>query len=256
MVAILALMLNTEHDTVNDVLVGAAVVLTVASAAQYFWAARGHLLGERRGAVTAGQVVLVVAAYLGGSLPFGYWAGRLHGIDIRQQGSGNTGATNVWRVLGKRAGIPVLVLDIAKGFVPALIGLQIAGAGTAIVAGAAAVVGPHLPDPARLRRRQGRRHQRRCGARGDAGARHRAGAWCSRSCCGCSGMSRWPRWSAAVLYPVTCLLTGEPWPVIVFGAIAALGIVVRHRANIGRLRAGTESQTRSFGRGAPGRGAT
>jgi glycerol-3-phosphate acyltransferase PlsY len=61
---------------------------------------------------------------------------------------------------------------------------------------------------------------------------------------------------AACLYPLTCLLTGEPWPVIVFGAIAALGIVARHRANIGRLRAGTESQTRSFGRGAPGRGAT
>ncbi len=49
MAAILALMLNTEHDTINDVLVGAAVVLTVASAAQYFWAARGHLLGDAAG---------------------------------------------------------------------------------------------------------------------------------------------------------------------------------------------------------------
>ncbi len=49
MVAILALMLNTEHDIVNDVLVWVAVLLTVASAAQYFWAARGHLLGDAAG---------------------------------------------------------------------------------------------------------------------------------------------------------------------------------------------------------------
>jgi glycerol-3-phosphate acyltransferase PlsY len=92
--------------------------------------------------VSAEQVILVVCAYLGGSLPFGYWAGRLQGIDIRTVGSGNTGATNVWRVLGKRAGIPVLVLDIAKGFVPALIGLHIAGPGPAILAGAAAAAAP------------------------------------------------------------------------------------------------------------------
>ena len=146
MVAILALML--EHRARHDQRRAGrpAVVLTVASAAQYFWAAREPPARRRGGApVTAGQVVLVVAAYLGGSLPFGYWAGRLHGIDIRQHGSGNTGATNVWRVLGKRAGIPVLLLDIAKGFVPALIGLQIAGAGTAIVAGAAAVAGHTFP---------------------------------------------------------------------------------------------------------------
>ena len=205
--------------------------------------------------MTAGQVILVVAAYLGGSLPFGYWAGRLHGIDIRQAGSGNTGATNVWRVLGKRVGIPVLLLDIAKGFVPALIGLQMAGAGTAIVAGAAAVVGHTFPVF--------------LGFGGGKGMATSAGVvlavtpvqglvlavvfvvvlWLFRYVSLASMV-------AAVLYPITCLLTGEPWPVIAFGAIAAVGIVARHRSNIGRLRAGTESQTRSFGRGAPGRGAT
>jgi glycerol-3-phosphate acyltransferase PlsY len=61
--------------------------------------------------------------------------------------------------------------------------------------------------------------------------------------------------TAAVLYPVTCIVAGEPWPVIAFAVVAAAGIVVRHRANIGRLRAGTESRTRAFGRGAPRRGA-
>ena len=205
--------------------------------------------------MTAGQVILAVAAYLGGSLPFGYWAGRLRGIDIRTEGSGNTGATNVWRVLGKRAGIPVLLLDIAKGLVPALVGLQIAGAGTAIVAGAAAVAGHTFPVL--------------LGFSGGKGVATSAGVvlavtplhgialvivfaivlWLFRYVSLASMI-------AAALYPITCAATGEPWPVILFGAIATLGIVARHRANIGRLRAGTENQTRSFGRGAPGRGGT
>jgi glycerol-3-phosphate acyltransferase PlsY len=60
--------------------------------------------------------VLLVGSYLLGSIPFGYLAGRLVGIDIRQAGSGNVGATNVVRVLGKRYGYPVFALDVLKGF--------------------------------------------------------------------------------------------------------------------------------------------
>src|SRR4029453_17479031 len=60
--------------------------------------------------------VLLVGSYLLGSIPFGYLAGRLVGIDIRQAGSGNVGATNVVRVLGTRYGYPVLALDFLKGF--------------------------------------------------------------------------------------------------------------------------------------------
>jgi glycerol-3-phosphate acyltransferase PlsY len=59
--------------------------------------------------------VLLVGSYLLGSIPFGYFAGRLVGIDIRQAGSGNVGATNVVRVLGKRYGYPVFALDVLKG---------------------------------------------------------------------------------------------------------------------------------------------
>ena len=55
-------------------------------------------------------------SYLLGSIPFGYLAGRLAGIDIREVGSGNVGATNVVRVLGKQYGYPVFVLDVLKGF--------------------------------------------------------------------------------------------------------------------------------------------
>src|SRR5258708_8789289 len=64
--------------------------------------------------------LVIVASYLFGSIPFGYLVARWRGIDIRQAGSGNIGATNVWRVLGARYGLLVFVLDFAKGAVPVL----------------------------------------------------------------------------------------------------------------------------------------
>ncbi len=60
--------------------------------------------------------IIAVAAYLLGSIPTGYLAGRAKGIDIRTVGSGNIGATNAMRALGKPAGIFVLLVDAAKGF--------------------------------------------------------------------------------------------------------------------------------------------
>ena len=59
--------------------------------------------------------VVVIASYLLGSIPFGYLAGRMAGIDIRNCGSGNVGATNVIRTLGKSYGYPVFALDFLKG---------------------------------------------------------------------------------------------------------------------------------------------
>src|SRR6266705_579201 len=70
--------------------------------------------------------VLLVGSYLLGSIPFGYLAGRLVGIDIRQAGSGNVGATNVVRVLGKRYGYPVFALDFLKGFGAVMISMLMA----------------------------------------------------------------------------------------------------------------------------------
>ncbi len=61
---------------------------------------------------------LVAAAYLVGSIPTGYLVGKRRGVDVRQQGSGNIGATNVARTLGRRLGVLVLVLDALKGAVP------------------------------------------------------------------------------------------------------------------------------------------
>jgi glycerol-3-phosphate acyltransferase PlsY len=60
--------------------------------------------------------VVVIGSYLLGSIPFGYLAGRIAGIDIRKCGSGNVGATNVIRTLGKGYGYPVFVADFLKGF--------------------------------------------------------------------------------------------------------------------------------------------
>ena len=66
------------------------------------------------------NILYIVAGYLIGSVPFGYIAGKLNGIDLREHGSRNIGATNAVRVLGKAWGIPVFFMDFLKGFVPLL----------------------------------------------------------------------------------------------------------------------------------------
>lgn len=64
------------------------------------------------------NLLYIIAAYLIGSIPFGYLAGRLNGIDLREHGSRNIGATNAMRVLGKKWGIPVFIGDFLKGLLP------------------------------------------------------------------------------------------------------------------------------------------
>ena len=67
--------------------------------------------------ITVGSVSLLILAYMMGSIPTAVWIGKaFYGIDVREYGSGNAGATNTFRVLGKKAGIPVMLLDILKGF--------------------------------------------------------------------------------------------------------------------------------------------
>ncbi len=99
-------------------------------------------------------VVGVVLAYLLGSIPSAYLAGKwIRGIDLREHGSGNLGATNALRVLGARIGIPVLAFDIAKGAVPVALFARWFDAGTsainpdwyAIVCGVAAILGHVRP---------------------------------------------------------------------------------------------------------------
>lgn len=75
-----------------------------------------------------GTALGVAVAYILGSLPFGYWVARSRGVDIQKVGSGNTGATNVLRALGPQAAIPVLLLDVVKGFGGAWLGQTLAAA--------------------------------------------------------------------------------------------------------------------------------
>ncbi|MEX1049587.1 MAG: glycerol-3-phosphate 1-O-acyltransferase PlsY [Akkermansiaceae bacterium] len=66
-----------------------------------------------------------LTAFLLGSIPFGFIIAKAKGIDIRQHGSGNIGATNVLRVMGKKFGIPCLILDALKGFIPTLLAISL-----------------------------------------------------------------------------------------------------------------------------------
>ena len=105
-------------------------------------------------------ILVLVGSYLLGSIPFGYLAGRIGGIDIRKAGSGNIGATNVLRVLGKRYGYPVFVFDFLKGLGAVRIAMTMAMAVrpestspevVGILAAVSAVIGHSFPIWLKLR---------------------------------------------------------------------------------------------------------
>lgn len=91
---------------------------------------------------------LIIISFLFGSIPFGYLLGLLKGVDIRKRGSGNVGATNVARVLGKKYGVVVYILDFLKGFIPTYIAVKLYGleSWTVTWVGLAAVLG-HMFSP-------------------------------------------------------------------------------------------------------------
>jgi len=187
------------------------------------------------------DLVVIVAAYLLGSVPFGYLLPRLvRGEDVRRHGSGNVGATNVWRVYGRMLGIPVVVLDVAKGFVPALVGLELGGAWVGVLAGSAAMVG-HA-RPVFLGFGKGGKMVATAGGVAFALA-PLAAATCLALWILVFAVVRYASLasiSAALALPVLCLAFGSSWPVVGFGAAAAIGVVALHRHNVGRLLAGTE----------------
>ena len=92
------------------------------------------------------EILLILFGYLLGSVPTGFILGLMAGIDVRNAGSGNVGATNVARVAGKRRGVLTLIGDTAKGVVPVILALQMgAGLTITVLAGAAAFVGHLYP---------------------------------------------------------------------------------------------------------------
>ncbi len=97
----------------------------------------------------------IITSYLLGSIPFGYLAGKLAGVDVRSEGSGNIGATNVLRVLGKKYGYTVFIADVLKGFAAVRLALFFdgwrQGSLMGILAAVCAVVGHSFPIWLRFR---------------------------------------------------------------------------------------------------------
>ena len=189
--------------------------------------------------------LIIVGGYILGSMPWGYWLPLLvKHDDIRKHGSGNIGGTNVWRVYGWKLGLPVVLLDTAKGFAPAFVGTIVVSHLVGVLAGAAAMLGHWRP--LFLRWQRGGKIVATTGGAflgvapvvGGIGA----GVWIAVFL-----VFRYASLAsivAALSLPLTAVLLDEPWPVIVFAAAAAAGVVLLHRANIARLRAGTENRFR------------
>jgi glycerol-3-phosphate acyltransferase PlsY len=92
------------------------------------------------------EILLILFGYLMGSVPVGFILGSRAGIDVREAGSGNVGATNVARVVGKRQGILTLIADTAKGFLPVILAMQLgASLAATVLVGAAAFLGHLYP---------------------------------------------------------------------------------------------------------------
>jgi glycerol-3-phosphate acyltransferase PlsY len=185
--------------------------------------------------------ILVVAGYLAGSLPFGYWVVRgFKHVDIRAVGSGNIGATNVWRTYGRWYGVPVVLLDVLKGFVPALVATITVSHLAGVLAGGAAMLG-HA-RPVFLKFEKGGKMVATCGG-------VFFGVAPLVAVCGAASwiilflLLRYASVAsivAALLLAPVAVGLGEPWPVWAFGAVAGVAVLVLHRANLKRLVRGKE----------------
>jgi glycerol-3-phosphate acyltransferase PlsY len=186
---------------------------------------------------------LVAAGYLCGSLTWGYWLVRIfRGEDVRTRGSGNIGATNVWRVYGARLGLPAVVLDTAKGFAPALVATLVVGHGSGVLAGAAAMLGHWRPLFLGFRR-GGKMVATAGGAfLGVAPLVGLTGAGVWLVVFGLTRYASVASMTAAASLGLWAWVFGYPWPVIAFGGAAGVGVVFLHRANIARLARGQENR--------------
>jgi acyl phosphate:glycerol-3-phosphate acyltransferase len=187
------------------------------------------------------EALLIAAGYVLGSLPWAYWLPRVfRGVDIRKVGSGNVGASNVWRTFGWKLGVPVLALDVAKGAAAALLGLLLADELTGVLAGAAAVAGHWRPLFLGF-------------SRGGKVVATTGGVILALApLAGLCAVAVWIvvfllfRYAsvasivAGLSLAPFALLFGAPWPVLGFTIGAAVAILVLHRANLRRLMHGEE----------------
>lgn len=198
------------------------------------------------------DAALVLGGYVAGSIPSGVVLVRLfRGEDIRARGSGNIGASNVWRTYGRSLGIPVALLDVAKGFAPALVGLLVGGDWVGVLAGAAAMLG-HA-RPVLLGFGKGGKMVATAGGVSFALA-PLAAATCLAVWIVTFALFRYASLASlltTVSLPFLCLAYGASWPIVAFAAVAAVGVVTLHRQNIRRLLAGTEPRFSRTRRGFP-----
>lgn len=186
------------------------------------------------------QLIWALPGYLLGSFPFGLLLTRMVGVDIRTIGSGNIGTTNVLRTGNKGLAAATLLLDAGKGAAAVLLASSFAGAGAGMLAGLAAFAG-HL-WPVWL------------GFRGGKGVATLLGvALAAVPLAGLAALVTWlmgallTRYSsvggmaAALAAPLAALALGKSHSAATLGVMALL-LIWKHRDNIGRLRAGTESR--------------
>ncbi len=195
-------------------------------------------------------ILSILLAYLLGSIPTSVWAGKaFHGIDVREHGSGNAGATNVIRVLGWKTGVPVLIIDIIKGSLAALLPVffRLASEGTAtltnlqILMGLIAITGHMFPVFAGFRGGKGV-----ATAAGVVIALHPA---VSLVCLGLfalvfavTGIVSVSSIAAGIAFPVVLLFFFDTPSLIfkIFSIIIAAALLITHRKNIKRLIRGEE----------------
>jgi len=208
-------------------------------------------------------LILIIAAYLLGSVPFGVIIARAHGKDLRIIGSGNIGATNLSRALGRKWAYFCFCLDVLKGMLPMLAGIKLISAPPSIAelflwlaAGIAAVLGHIFPIYIKFK-----------GGKGVATSFGIAlGLWPYYTICAAVSMVIWvvvvlaKRYIslasivASIAFPVVLILAillaptwnlANLWPLLVAAIAISLMVVIRHRENIKRLLAGTENKVLS-----------
>jgi glycerol-3-phosphate acyltransferase PlsY len=199
-------------------------------------------------------VLLLVAAYLLGSIPTGYLVARwAKGIDIRQCGSGGTGATNVLRTVGKGAAIAVLLIDLIKGLLAVLLAMATWPQVLALAPELAPDWRPWILMLAGLLAIVGHSKSVWIGFAGGKSAASGLGvllglAWpVALGAVAAFGLTlalsrivSLGSIAAAIATMILMVATGQPLPYIVLGGLAALYVILRHRSNIERLRLGTE----------------
>jgi len=203
-------------------------------------------------------VLAVVLAYLLGSIPAAVWIGKwFHNIDVREHGSGNAGTTNTIRVLGWATGIPVLIIDIAKGWLAAMLPVffHLAESGSAdltnlqLASGIIAIIGHIFPVLA--------------GFRGGKGVATVFGVFLALQplltiCCMgvfltvllITGIVSVSSMSAGITFPVFLFLFFDTQSILfkIFAVLVGIALVVTHRENIRRIWRGEETKLLKFGK--------